>query len=202
MIRREILGLAAAAAALPCARLSAQAAAAAIPAPRPIEDLAALPFMEGPRLSPGGTRVASRIAVSGKLYFAVSSLFGEPKPSLFQTGDGDINWWRWVNDEWLVLGLGDTVKVQGEDFYVRDGRSVLRGLCGDARGAARRGAAQMRGLLRRRLRHAGPAPLRPPLPQSVEYVEQPEGDHHFSRQADRLHFLTELEAFLKRHNPA
>ncbi|QNA86246.1 S9 family peptidase [Sphingomonas sp. So64.6b] len=34
------------------------------------------------------------------------------------------------------------------------------------------------------------------------YVEQPLGDHHFSRQADRVQFLTELEAFLKEHNPA
>jgi len=119
MFRREVLGLAASAALLPCARLSAQAAAEARPAPRPAEDFAALPFMEGPRLSPDGTRVASRIAVNGTLYFAVSPLFGDAKPSLFQTGDGDINWWRWVNNDWLVLGLGDTVKVEGEDFYVR-----------------------------------------------------------------------------------
>ncbi|WP_052215930.1 alpha/beta hydrolase family protein [Sphingomonas sp. ERG5] len=34
------------------------------------------------------------------------------------------------------------------------------------------------------------------------YVEQPLGDHHFSRQADRAQFLTELEAFLKEYNPA
>jgi dipeptidyl aminopeptidase/acylaminoacyl peptidase len=34
------------------------------------------------------------------------------------------------------------------------------------------------------------------------YIEQPEGDHHFSREADRLQFLRELEAFLKKHNPA
>ncbi|MGY2733709.1 alpha/beta hydrolase family protein [Sphingomonas sp. UYP23] len=34
------------------------------------------------------------------------------------------------------------------------------------------------------------------------YVEQPLGDHHFSREADRVQFLTELEAFLKENNPA
>lgn len=120
MIRREVLGLAASAALLPCARLSAQgSSAAAMPASRPVEDFAALPFMVGPLLSPDGTRVASRIAANGTLYFAVAPLFGGGKPSLFKTGDGDINWWRWVNDEWLVLGLGDTVKIQGEDFYIR-----------------------------------------------------------------------------------
>jgi dipeptidyl aminopeptidase/acylaminoacyl peptidase len=34
------------------------------------------------------------------------------------------------------------------------------------------------------------------------YVEQHGGDHHFSRAADRLEFLRELEAFLDQHNPA
>lgn len=34
------------------------------------------------------------------------------------------------------------------------------------------------------------------------YVEQPKGDHHFSRQEDRLQFLKELEAFLQANNPA
>ncbi|MDB5686481.1 MAG: putative peptidase [Rhizorhabdus sp.] len=36
----------------------------------------------------------------------------------------------------------------------------------------------------------------------VRYVEQPLGDHHFTREADRLQFLREVEAFLAEHNPA
>jgi dipeptidyl aminopeptidase/acylaminoacyl peptidase len=36
----------------------------------------------------------------------------------------------------------------------------------------------------------------------VDYIEQPEGDHHFSREADRLEFLKAMEAFLAKHNPA
>jgi acetyl esterase/lipase len=119
MIRREVLGLAASAALLPYARLSAQAAAAARPAQRPIEDFAALPYMEGPKLSPNGTKVASKIAVRGELYLAVSPLFGTAKPSVIGSGGRDINWWRWVNDDWLVVGIGDTIKIQFEDFYVR-----------------------------------------------------------------------------------
>lgn len=35
-----------------------------------------------------------------------------------------------------------------------------------------------------------------------EYVEQPLGDHHFSRAADRLDFLKRMKAFLDRYNPA
>jgi dipeptidyl aminopeptidase/acylaminoacyl peptidase len=34
------------------------------------------------------------------------------------------------------------------------------------------------------------------------YVEQPLADHHFSREADRLEFLEQMDAFLKAHNPA
>ena len=33
------------------------------------------------------------------------------------------------------------------------------------------------------------------------YVEQPLGDHHFSRTADRLEFLREMDAFLTLYNP-
>jgi dienelactone hydrolase len=36
----------------------------------------------------------------------------------------------------------------------------------------------------------------------VDYVEQPEGDHHFTREADRIQFLQEVERFLAKHNPA
>ncbi|MXO61134.1 alpha/beta fold hydrolase [Altererythrobacter salegens] len=38
--------------------------------------------------------------------------------------------------------------------------------------------------------------------KQVEYVEQPEGDHHFTRTEDRLQFLQVMEAFLDRYNPA
>lgn len=36
----------------------------------------------------------------------------------------------------------------------------------------------------------------------VRYVEQPKADHHFSREADRVQFLQEVEAFLKQYNPS
>jgi dipeptidyl aminopeptidase/acylaminoacyl peptidase len=61
----------------------------------------------------------------------------------------------------------------------------------------------------------GKKDLRVPVKQSREmaeklqkagkdhrYVEQPLGDHHFSRQEDRLQFLKEMESFLAKHNPA
>lgn len=120
MFRREFIGLAASAALLPYARLAAQtAAAAARPGRRPIEDFATLPFMVGPKLSPDGTKVASKVAARGELYFAVTPLFGDARPTVIPSGGRDINWWQWVNNDWLVVGIGETVKFQGEDFYVR-----------------------------------------------------------------------------------
>lgn len=60
----------------------------------------------------------------------------------------------------------------------------------------------------------GKLDLRVPVKQSRElasalaaagkpyrYVEQPLGDHHFSRTADRLEFLREMDAFLALYNP-
>lgn len=38
--------------------------------------------------------------------------------------------------------------------------------------------------------------------KNVRYIEQKEGDHHFSLQADRVEFLTEVETFLNTYNPA
>ena len=61
----------------------------------------------------------------------------------------------------------------------------------------------------------GKADLRVPVKQSRQmaerlkaagkvyrYVEQPLGDHHFTREADRVQFLREMEAFLAHYNPA
>lgn len=38
--------------------------------------------------------------------------------------------------------------------------------------------------------------------KKVDYVEQPLGDHHFSRTEDRLQFLEKTKAFLDRYNPS
>lgn len=38
--------------------------------------------------------------------------------------------------------------------------------------------------------------------KDVTYIEQPLGDHHFTRQEDRLQFLQAMETFLDRFNPA
>ena len=78
MDRRVFLALAASSAAWwPRALLAAQGAA-----PRPIEDFAALPFMQGPLLSPDGTRVASKVAAHGEQFLAIAHLVGDVAPRI------------------------------------------------------------------------------------------------------------------------
>lgn len=124
MIRRQFLALATSAAVFPWparGQGQAPAAAPAMPAagPRPLEDFATLPFMEGPKLSPAGTKVAAKMAGGGAQYLAILDLFQRGSPALVASGGRDINWWRWVNDDWLVVGIGALDHVQGEDFYLR-----------------------------------------------------------------------------------
>ena len=84
----------------------------------PVEQFAALPYIETPRLSPNGTKVAAKVPINGKLALVVSDLFGKAPPRALPPGKVDINWWRWVNDDWLVVGLGDKDKIYDEEVYV------------------------------------------------------------------------------------
>jgi dipeptidyl aminopeptidase/acylaminoacyl peptidase len=102
------------------------------PVPRPAEQFASLPFVVGPRLSPDGTKIAAVIAVGGRQVLAIHSLSGEAvRPVLIGVGEVDLNWWEWVNDDYLVAGVGGMEQVLGTDMYLRrtisisaDGKSI------------------------------------------------------------------------------
>jgi dipeptidyl aminopeptidase/acylaminoacyl peptidase len=84
---------------------------------------AEIPSFEGPELSPSGTAIAAKIAVNGTQYFAIIPLDGG-KPRLVGLGETDLNWWQWVNDDWLVLGVGQLQPFQGDEMYVSRAVSV------------------------------------------------------------------------------
>ena len=86
-------------------------------APLPVEAFADMPEMERPALSPDGTRIAARITVAGTQYFAVAGADRQTRPQLLRVGEVDVNWWRWVNDNWLVIGIGQMVPVMGGEWY-------------------------------------------------------------------------------------
>lgn len=121
---RKLMMLAAAlasAASLPVLARQATAPSAAPPAraPLPVEAFADMPNIEDPELSPGGKHVAAKITMAGKQYFAVMTPGVEGKPKLFGAGEADVNWWRWVDDDWLIIGIGQSQPVAGESWYIR-----------------------------------------------------------------------------------
>lgn len=94
--------------------------AAAAQAERPIEDFAALPAIESPKLSPSGTAVAMAINREGEQMLVISPLISNGKAAAaINVGDNDLNWWTWVNDDWLVAGVGGVKNMSaGEDWYI------------------------------------------------------------------------------------
>lgn len=95
------------------------APATATAPPPPLAAFATLPFMEEPKLSPDGTRVAARLAVQGKLRLAIITIGDASKTALIDPGNLDINSWAWVNDQWLVIRTGNTQSIEGDSWYIR-----------------------------------------------------------------------------------
>ncbi len=86
--------------------------------PLPLEVFAELPQIERPRISPNGKRVVARLARNGQMFLAVITLDGGAPPAIIHPGKVDLNWWRWVNDDWIVVGVGREQNVEGSNFYI------------------------------------------------------------------------------------
>jgi len=111
--------LALTASAVPFAAAETPAPAAAARPPLPVEAFAELPEIEAPDISPNGKQIAAKVAIQGKQLFAVLTPGAEGPPRLLNPGKADLNWWRWVNDEWVIVGIGQEVPVEGDNWYVR-----------------------------------------------------------------------------------
>lgn len=106
--------LAAVAAAAPAAEPTSTATS-----PVPVEAFAALPQVDSPKLSPDGTHVLTKVVVGGRQVLAVLPLTGGAKPAYLPMPDTiDINWWRWVGDKYVVIGIGAAQTIYGEEVYV------------------------------------------------------------------------------------
>lgn len=93
-------------------------AVAAVGARRPLEDFARLPTLSEPVLSPSGHAVATMGERDGQTVLAILPLDGRPRRGM-TSEKIDINWFRWVNDDWLAVGVGQTVLLRGEEYYAR-----------------------------------------------------------------------------------
>ena len=85
-----------------------------------VQDFAALPMMNAPGLSPNGRHIASRIAIGGEQKLIIADIFdkGDKNVRTIPLGDNDLNWWKWVNDDWLVIGFGAESNVEGSPWYL------------------------------------------------------------------------------------
>ncbi|MEO7409741.1 MAG: S9 family peptidase [Sphingomicrobium sp.] len=97
---------------------NAPLAAAPLPDAVPIETFAMLPEVEGAQLSPDGTKIAAKFAIKGRMTLVVMSLAGGGQPALLQAGKVDVNWWRWVGNDWLTIGLGAEQTIGNEEMYI------------------------------------------------------------------------------------
>lgn len=116
------------------------AAPVAAATPPTAEQFGHLPFMESPQLSPDGTRVAAQIALGGQLRLAIIPLGDTAHLKLINPGPADINGWSWVNNDWLVVTVGQSSAVEGDSWYLRRAIAVgadggnMRVLGGDRAG--------------------------------------------------------------------
>ena len=86
-------------------------AAPPLPDAVPIEAFAELPEIEDAELSPDGTRLAAKMSIGGEQILVVHSLFDGTQPAALRSGNIDLNWWLWVNDNWLLIGIGDELPI-------------------------------------------------------------------------------------------
>ncbi|QCB41086.1 S9 family peptidase [Sphingomonas sp. PAMC26645] len=85
----------------------------------PVETFAKLPGIANPKLSPDGRRIAAKMAIDGVQVLVVAPLFPGGKLAAIKVGATvDINWWRWVGDDWLAVGIGSQDMLYGEEIYV------------------------------------------------------------------------------------
>ena len=118
---RKLMMLAAVLASAATLPVVARQASTPVPERMPIEAFALIPRLEGPELSPNGQNVLGRTAVGGKHYLAVTPVsdegFGTGQHTLISPGNVHVRWWRWVNDDWIVVGT--------EQYMVSRARNIL-----------------------------------------------------------------------------
>ncbi|MDB5709858.1 MAG: peptidase [Sphingomonas bacterium] len=94
------------------------ATTAAAATPPTAEQFGRLPFMVYPQLSPDGTHVATQIAINGQLRLAIIPLGDTAHIKLINPGQSDLNGWSWVNNDWLVVRIGQSSAVEGDNWYL------------------------------------------------------------------------------------
>lgn len=60
------------------------------------------------------------MAMNGEQKLIIANIGdGATKVRTFHLGDNDLNWWSWVNNDYLVAGVGAENNVEGSPWYIR-----------------------------------------------------------------------------------
>ncbi len=114
----------------PSPPVAAPAAPPAAPAAITIENFAAQPFLDSPELSPDGRWIAAKLSVGGQQLLGMMSLFEKgTTPTLLRMDNAKIStdWWQWVNDDWLLVGVSANDDVEGETWRISRVLAVQKG---------------------------------------------------------------------------
>jgi len=112
-----------------------------------------------------------------------------------------------------VSSLPDMMRQDSQSYFGRSGREYWKGQVDDLKSVSPINYPEQFGIPL--LLVHGKEDQRVPVDHSrkmhsalqkagkpVQYIEQPKGDHHFTRDEDMHQFLLEAEKFLDKHNPA
>ena len=92
----------------------------------PLEYFAQLPSIKNPVLSPNGMQVASTVTFNGKQVLIIKpydSLFDKQTkmPAIVGSGDLFFNWYKFANEERLVVNIRATAAVEGRLWNISRG---------------------------------------------------------------------------------
>jgi dipeptidyl aminopeptidase/acylaminoacyl peptidase len=99
------------------------------PIPLTAETFAATPFMTDPQLSPNGKFIVSRVSTASGQSLAIISLTDKSIPAVrvgIDSSKIDVDYWRWVNDDWLVVVISTVDQFEGQEFRIRRIASLER----------------------------------------------------------------------------
>lgn len=85
------------------------------------ETFAALPTIENVALSPTGQFIMARVNADGQQALMIRPLFDQTQKSLLIKLNSipvDVDWWEWVTDDWILLGVSDVQRIEGNEWTI------------------------------------------------------------------------------------
>lgn len=81
------------------------------------EIFSTLPFISDPKLSPDGKLIAAQVTIDGKTLVGIFDPATGKNKMLNPGKSVELNWFRWAGSDRVLISLGQTVPIYGEDFW-------------------------------------------------------------------------------------